>query len=75
MSFFKEITLSAASLEKLPCHMDFSHISLIALLQFNLISHPKLHSFLGIFKMGEERAILRSQIWRIKRGLNNGLSF
>ena len=75
MFFSKKMTLRAASLEKLPCHMDFSHISLIALLQFYLISHPKLHSFLGIFKMGEERAILRSQIWRIKRGLINGSSF
>ena len=28
--FFKKVTLRAASLEKLPCHMDFPHISSIA---------------------------------------------
>ena len=31
--FFEEVTLRAASLEKLPCHVDFPHISSITLLR------------------------------------------
>ena len=34
--FFIKVTLRAGSLEKLPCHMDFSHISSIALFRFFL---------------------------------------
>ena len=34
--FFDQITVMASSLEKLPCHMGFSHISSIALFSFLL---------------------------------------
>ena len=38
--FFNQIPVTAASLKKLPCHVDFLHISSIALFSFQLF--PKL---------------------------------
>ena len=34
--FFEKMILRATSLEKLPCHVDFPHISLIALSVYEL---------------------------------------
>ena len=43
--FFEKITMKAACLEKLPCHVDFPHISSIALFSIPLIRrhNPKLN--------------------------------
>ena len=48
--FFDQITMTAASVEKLPCHVDCPHISSIALLiyffTFLLIFHDHFPNFL-----------------------------
>ena len=50
--FFDQITVTAASLEKLPCHVDFPHISSISLLLLLLLlttlrSKETILNFLG----------------------------
>ena len=60
--FFEEITLTAASLDKLPCHMDFRHISSIALFLILSQSQANFQIFVRSFPSPFSREQLQSEL-------------
>ena len=60
--FFDEITLTAASLDKLPCHVDFPHISSIALFLIFSQSQANFQVFVRSFPSPFSREQLQSEL-------------
>ena len=60
--FLEEITLTAASLDKLPCHVDFPHISSIALFLIFSQSQANFQVFVRSFPSPFSREQLQSEL-------------